>query len=205
MLDLFELGASAGLNLYFDHYGLEVDENKYGALDPAFTLRPKWTGPFPTPHPPLVATRRGVDLNPLDPSNPKDQLRLMAYIWADQTDRLDRTRKALTLAQPVVDKSDAADWLEARLSEPPVPGRCRMIYHTVAWQYFPPEVKRRCTDAIEAAGRMATDQTPLAWFGMEADGKSPGAGLTLRLWPGDRRFDLGRTDFHARWVDWRAD
>jgi hypothetical protein len=38
---------------------------------------------------------------------------------------------------------------------------------------------------------------------MEADDDGPGVGLTLRLWPGDRRLSLGRADFHGRWVDWR--
>ena len=36
----------------------------------------------------------------------------------------------------------------------------------------------------------------------EADGETPGAGLTLRLWPGDLRLVLGRACFHGRWVDW---
>jgi hypothetical protein len=39
---------------------------------------------------------------------------------------------------------------------------------------------------------------------MEDDGKTPGAGLTLRLWPGDVTLDLGRADFHGRWLDWRS-
>jgi hypothetical protein len=35
---------------------------------------------------------------------------------------------------------------------------------------------------------------------MENDGTSPGAVMTLRLWPGDVTLDLGRIDFHGRWV-----
>jgi hypothetical protein len=37
---------------------------------------------------------------------------------------------------------------------------------------------------------------------MANDGRPPGAALTLRLWPGDQRFALGRFDFHGRWLDW---
>ena len=102
----------------------------------------------------------------------------------------------------MVDQADAADWLATRLANPS-PGCCHMIYHTIAWQYFPPKVKSACTTSIESAGVHATAQTPLAWFSMEADESSPGAAMTLRLWPGDVRFDLGRVDFHGRWVDWR--
>lgn len=57
---------------------------------------------------------------------------------------------------------------------------------------------------IETAGTTATADTPLAWFGMENDGGTHGAALTLRLWPGDLRFELGRADFHGRWVEWRG-
>ena len=39
---------------------------------------------------------------------------------------------------------------------------------------------------------------------MEADGLSPGAALTLTLWPGGETIPLGRADFHGRWVDWTA-
>jgi hypothetical protein len=41
---------------------------------------------------------------------------------------------------------------------------------------------------------------------MESDGDvrgQKGAALTLRLWPCDLRIDLGRADFHGRWIDWR--
>ena len=59
---------------------------------------------------------------------------------------------------------------------------------------------------IEQAGEKATDEAPLAWLSMENDGSdNVGAALNLRLWPGDHRIDLGRADFHGRWVDWRGD
>ena len=55
---------------------------------------------------------------------------------------------------------------------------------------------------IEAAGSAATDETPLGWLGMEADGRTDGAALRLSLWPGDIHLELGRADFHGQWVDW---
>ena len=85
-----------------------------------------------------------------------------------------------------------------------MPGQIHLIYHTIAWQYFPAETQATARAAIEAAGARATPDAPLAWFAMEADTESPGAALTLRLWPGDCTFQLGRVDFHGRWVDWRA-
>ncbi|MFD2853815.1 DUF2332 family protein [Seohaeicola zhoushanensis] len=59
-----------------------------------------------------------------------------------------------------------------------------LIYHTIAWQYFPAEKQAEGTALIEAAGAGATASRPLAWLGLEADGGTEGAAITLRLWPG---------------------
>lgn len=83
-------------------------------------------------------------------------------------------------------------------------GHSCVVFHTIALQYFPPATKSEITNLMEAAGQAATKSTPLAWLGMEADGSTPGAALTLRLWPGDHHLDLGRADFHGRWIDFRA-
>ncbi|WP_172293031.1 DUF2332 domain-containing protein [Pseudoruegeria sp. HB172150] len=198
---LSELGASAGLNLFWDRYALEIPGATYGPESPVLTLKPDWQGSLPPKAEPKVTARRGTDLTPLDPTNPSHQLRLTAYIWPDQPDRLARTRAALEIAEPVVDAADAADWLETRLAEPH-PGQLHLLYHTIAWQYFPEPVKDRARALIEAAGERATAHAPLAWLAMEADDDSPGAGLSLRLWPGDRRIALGRVDFHGRWLRW---
>ncbi len=203
-LRLSEPGASAGLNLMWDRFALDVRGKRYGPQTPALVLAPDWRGEVPPRAAPEVAERRGADLTPLDPRDAGDRLRLLAYLWPDQPDRLARTRAALAVAGAPVDRSDAADWLAHRLAAP-VPGQLHLIFHTVAWQYFPAVVQARARALIEAAGARATAAAPLAWLGMEADGASPGAGLTLRLWPGNRRLAPGRADYHGRWVDWRPE
>jgi PTH1 family peptidyl-tRNA hydrolase len=119
---------------------------------------------------------------------------------------MDATLRAMALAHAagvVVDAADAGDWLAARLSDPR-PDTLHLITHTIAWQYFAPAIAAACRAALEEAGARATSRTPLAVLGMEADGRKPGAGLTLRLWPGDVTVELGRTDFHGRWTIWDA-
>ena len=114
-LRLLELGASAGLNLNFDRYHLGTGET-------GVVLTPEWRGAMPQGSV-TVASRRGVDLNPLDLD--RDGLRLMAYCWADQHDRMARLRAALDLARrdpPQVDRGDAGAWLADRLAKP-VPDR----------------------------------------------------------------------------------
>ncbi len=203
-LVLSELGASAGLNLMWDHYALQVEGQTFSPKDAALTLTPDWSGPLPPTAQPRVIARRGVDLNPLDPH--ADRLGLMAYLWADQPDRLARTAAALDLAgrvQPQVDQADAADWLEKRL-QTRHPGALHLSFHTIAWQYFPATTQARALAAMASAGALATPDAPIARLGMEGDDTTPGAGLTLTLWPGGTTQSLGRADFHGRWVDWQA-
>lgn len=202
-LRLSELGASAGLNLMFDRFALDLPDLSLGDPRSALRLTPDWQGRLPPVAPIIVTDRRGVDLNPLDPANPDHALRLLAYLWPDQPDRIARTSAAIAMASAPVDRDDAAPWLAARLADP-LPGAIHLVYHTVAWQYFPAATQAAATAALHAAGARSTPDAPLAWFGMEADDAAAGAALTLRLWPGDVTIPLGRADFHGRWVDWQA-
>lgn len=198
-----ELGASGGLNLMFDQFALETGAGRLGPAAAALTLAPEWEGPFPAAAPLEIAERRGVDLNPIDPHSPAGALRLSAYLWADQPHRLALTRAAIAAQAAPVDRADAIDWLADRLAAPAA-GQLHLIYHTVAWQYFPQAAQDRGRALIEAAGARASTDRPLAWLGMENDGGA-GAALTLRLWPGDLTIALGRADFHGRWLRWAAD
>ncbi|NDV01425.1 DUF2332 domain-containing protein [Pseudoroseicyclus tamaricis] len=202
-LTLSELGASAGLNLHFGEFALETPAGRIGAPDPALVLTPEWRGEAPIVSPIEVAGGAGADLSPIDPV--EDRLRLLSYLWPDQPERLELTEAALTLPPARVDKADAADWIEARLAEPR-PGHWHLIYHTIAWQYFPAPVQERAEAAIRGAGARATAEAPLAWLAMEQDGGRPGAGLRLRLWDGGAEEDhlLARVDFHGRWIDWQG-
>ncbi|MGX9351009.1 DUF2332 domain-containing protein [Shimia sp. W99] len=198
---LTELGASAGLNLMFDQFHMTLDGADYGPQSPV-QLAPDWRGPLPPKTLPHITERRGVDLNPLNAQDPADQLRLLAYLWPDQSERLARTRAAIALQDAPLEQGDAIDWLERNLT--PVPGTLHLIYHTVAWQYFPTHAQERGEEIIVGAGHAALPDTPLAWLSLEADDKTPGAAIRLRLWPGNHDIDLGRADFHGRWVDWQA-
>ncbi len=197
-LDLCELGASAGLNLHRDRYAMTLAGTRFGPADPTLTLSPVWSGPLPPAVEPVIASRRGVDLNP--PSPAMDALRLRAYLRADQPRRMARTDAALALPPAPVDRGDAADRLDAL--PPQAPGTTRLICHTIAWQYFPPDTQARATARIGALGAAASAEATLAHLGRGADG-GRGAALTLHLWPGRLSLDAGRADFHGRRVEWR--
>jgi hypothetical protein len=201
---LSELGASAGLNLNWDRYCLRIKGETFGDANSPAQLSPEWTGPLPPQTPPVIVERRAVDLNPLDAI--ADALPIRSYIWADQPHRMALTQDALDLARLTgvrVERGDAVDWLETRLAVP-MPGRLHLVYHTVAWQYFPPAIQAKGEALLQATGARATPHAPLAYLAMEADAQTRGAGLVLRLWPGNLHIALGRVDFHGRWVDWQA-
>lgn len=199
-----ELGAAAGLNLMWDKFRLDLAWGVLGPRNSPVRLDPEWRGPFPPEGEVRVIDRRGVDIAPLNPHDPDDALRLTSYLWPDQPWRIERAREAIRICDAQVDKGDACDWLTERL-KPTYPGVIHMVTHTVAWQYFPAETRRRCLATLEEAGARATPEAPLARLSMEGDErKGEGAPIELTIWPGGRRIKLGRVDFHGRWIDWNA-
>ena len=163
-------------------------------------LAPKWQGALPLPVPHRLHDAQGCDLEPLDLRQPQDLLRLRAYIWADQPERRTRAVAAISLKPPLPHRSSAIEFLRQRLAAPWI--GCHLIYSTVAWQYLSQDEKSQITDLIATRGAEA--KSPLAWLQIEADGKSPGAAMQLDLWPEQKRIELGRMDFHGRWITWTA-
>ncbi len=200
---LSELGASAGLNLSLDRFALSMGRGLHVHPTSEVRLSPDWSGPMPTPHPIHVIDRAGVDLTPLDPTAPSDALRLLAYIWPDQPERMDRTRAAIALSGGPPDQGDAAPWLTARLSHRH-PGALHVVYSTIAAQYFPLATRDTINRDLHDAGRAAGSDAPLLHLAMETDDETPGAGLMAHLWAGGapRRKMLARVDFHGRWIHW---
>ncbi|MEL6785054.1 MAG: DUF2332 family protein [Pseudomonadota bacterium] len=204
-LALWEIGASAGLNLQLDRFSFRHANKASGDQDSAVKLAPRWSGDAPDGAP-LIVEKAGCDLNPLNPANSDHRLRLLSYVWAGQNDRVARTAAAIDLAQqnPVhLEQMDAVSWLRKKLLNRPT-NACTVIYTTIAWQYLPDEDQKAAKALIAASGEAADTHNPLAIVHMEGDGQSPGASLTLRLWPQSVDCELARVDFHGRWVDWRG-
>ncbi len=199
-VDLLELGASAGLNLRADRFWLRLPGGGLGDPASPVVVSPEWHGPEPPNVLPRIVGRRGVDLTPILPETPDGRLRLLAYLWPDQPDRLQRTEAAIRIASEVpaeVRAGDAGVWLDDALAQP-VEGHARVLFHTVAWQYFPKATVRRAERALAKA------RTPVFRIGMEADGQGDGAAITLTRYPDGAARALGRIDFHGRWVRWRG-
>ncbi|HPU15603.1 MAG TPA: DUF2332 domain-containing protein, partial [Polymorphobacter sp.] len=203
-LALFELGASAGLNLRLDDYGYVLGGQRFGRADAPLTLAPRWDGPPPLAAPLKVAARRGVDLNPLDLGDPATSERLLAFVWPEQAERVQRLEAAIAafIADPVaLDRGDAADWVESVVA--PRDGVATVVFHSIAHQYFPATTQARIAAHMARMGAAATAAAPLAWLRFELDDASAGAPPTLRLtlWPGGE-YLLARTHPHGAVVHW---
>lgn len=210
-LQIHEVGASAGLNLRFDQYRYDFGElGHWGAKTSPLEIAAEWRGDAPSLDKTIeVVSRRGCDRNPLDPALANDAGRLLSYVWPDQAERVARLSAAIDLAKEnatdnpaMIDKVDAADWVEGIFDGEPVEGRVQVLWHTVVWQYLPEVTKNRITTAIRKAGNLATDDAPIAHFAFENDLAGHGGCMKLTLWPGGETKVLGRADFHGRWVEW---
>jgi hypothetical protein len=206
-LRCFEIAASAGLNTNWDRFGYRLGEASFG--DPAATvfLDADWTGPAPPVDAKVeVVERAACDRRPVDLADPAERRRLLSYIWPDQFERLDRIRAAIDLAVAVgtrVETADAVDWT-ARTAAPR-PGAATVVYHSVFWQYMPPESQAALRATIEALGAQATTQAPFAWLCMEPPpGETANMEVRLTLWPGGQERILANVHPHGARVAWRG-
>lgn len=203
-LHLFELGASAGLNLIADRYSYELGGMQAGCAGSALTLAPQWQGPMPPDAHVEVVARQGCDRAPLDVRKPDHRERLMSYVWPDQAERLSRAQTAIGLAQKeavTLDQADAASWVEEQISLQPTVGVTRVLFHSIAWQYFSANHQARITRRMEQAGSAASADAPLAWLSFE---QKPGDApqLSLRVWPAGQAQVLATADAHVRKIIW---
>lgn len=202
-LALFELGASAGLNLLFDRYCYRLGDGLVWG-DPAspVQLECAWSGQLPALDTKLeVASRGGVDLQPIDARKQADRERLLAYIWPEQLARITRIEAALDMMASTdlrVESGDAVAWLERQLAEQPVPGVCRVIYHSVFIQYLPAPARAGLREEIRARGAEATSASPIAWLAMESAPDHQSCHLKLTIWPGGEPRLLATVDWHGK-------
>jgi hypothetical protein len=202
-LRVLELGASAGLNLRWDHFNYEARGERWGPADSPVRLCD-----FDTPPTPpfgveaTVAERRGCDKNPLDPTSEKDRLTLLSFVWCDQAWRVRRLRAAFEVAAQVpasVDRANAPEWLEQRLGEEST-GVATVVFHSIFMQYLAEADKERTLEVLHEAGASVTAKAPLAWLRMEPAGDH--ADLHLTVWPGGEERLLAHSGFHGANVRW---
>jgi hypothetical protein len=209
--NMYELGASAGLNLNWDRFAYQYPPWGRAGMDgPAIPTRVDGLAPMWRDI--AVASRAACDQNPLNASDANDRLRLRAYIWADQTARMDRLNSALDLARETgvkPDKADAAQWVKQKLSGE-LPLGTSVVYHSVFYQYPPREVREAIRDNIAEAGARTTEDRRLAWVRFEPSSVIGGDRDVIRYvlnivsWNAGKRSEqtLAEVDPHGRFMVW---
>jgi hypothetical protein len=204
--ELNELGASAGVNTMMDRYWYDLGGVTAGPADSPMRIVPEWRGAPPPDSRVDIVAISGCDQAPIDLSDPDAALRVAAYVWPENQERMVRIRAAIALAAeraPDVVRADAADWVERRLAADHPDGVARVFHHSIVWQYIPAERRQRIAAAIEAAGARATADRPIAWMMLETNRETFRHELRVRHWPGDGEWHLlGQAQAHGAWVEW---
>lgn len=158
---LFELGASAGLNLHPE----------------------QWTDAHDAARLPEIVERGGCDLDPLDPRDPDDVALLRSYVWIDNPRRREALDRALAWAADMpaaVVRRSAADYAASLTLQP---GTDTVIWHSALLMYLDGDERRRLAEAIEALGARATAKARLwhiSWEWRSADDADHA--LRMRSW-----------------------
>jgi hypothetical protein len=207
-LALIEIGASAGLNLRWDHYAYDYGDRTAGSPSSALTLACELVGPHVPPlDPPPVAWRAGVDLSPVDASDPADARWLRACLWPDQMARQARLAAALEVARehPVdIRRGDLPTVLPELIAEAPADALV-CVFHTAVLIYLENDQIAALRAVLGAVER------EVAWIGGEApgvlvadDGREPRGRLhfTLAAGPPGALVQRARMGHHGGWLEW---
>jgi hypothetical protein len=205
-LALIEVGASAGLNLRWDRYAYDYGGRAAGVPSSPLTIACELRGSgVPPLDPPPVRSRAGIDLSPVDVSDPADARWLRACLWPDQPARHERLAAALAVARehPVeIRRGDALALLPELIAEAPEDALV-CVFHTAVLAYFTREQIDALGALLEAVDR------DLAWVAGEAPGLLSGE----RMDGGPAQFALsagrpgalverGRMGHHGGWLEW---
>ena len=205
---LLEIGSSAGLNLRCDAFAYELSDGAVLADpdSPVRLIRP-WEGALPPGREVQVVERKGCDPSPIDSTTTDGRLTLTSYVWADQSERLERLRGALQVADRLpatVEKAGALEFLTRELAELP-DGVTTVVWHSVVWQYVDPAGRRAVDALLQRAGRRATRDTPLARVSLEPERVGEGSFIFrvhLQRWPTGERLHVADALGHGPPVRW---
>lgn len=204
-LALLEIGASAGLNLLWNRYGYNYGAaGNYGdhasPVQLACALRGEKRPPLPAVFP-KVASRVGVDLNPVDVRDDEAVLWLEALIWPEHLERASLLRRAIELARQNPHRLVAGDAL-VRLPEvaATVPTDSAFtIFHSFTINQFPKELREKLWEQFkELSKERELFVVSIEWIATE----QPQLRLD-RYIQGEKQTQLlAHCDPHGQWLEW---
>jgi len=161
-LALIELGPSAGLCLLPDRFAYRYDDGdvlgaeNLAAGAPLLECSTTGDPPLPT-RLPEVASRTGVDLNPLDGADPETARWLKCLVWPGQTERLARLSAGLDVLAALPEdnpggpvkliRGDLLENVESLVGAVP-DEHTAVVYHSAVTSYLPPELRRAFVELV---------------------------------------------------------
>ncbi|MGC0143995.1 DUF2332 domain-containing protein [Pseudactinotalea sp. Z1732] len=152
-LALIEVGAAAGLCLLPDHYSYAYDDDT--SLDPdagpsSVVIEARLGAGVPAPAMPQVAWRAGIDLNPIDATDPDARAWLETLIWPGQPVRRRRLRAALDIAareRPRLVAGDLGEALPSLAAQAPSEATL-VVFHSAVLAYLDTDARAQFVDTV---------------------------------------------------------
>jgi len=199
-----EIGASAGLNLLWDHYYYDYSVETHGDPSSPVHIKSTFRGESPLAgrsHKYQVASRTGIDLNPINLSNAKDLLWLRSLVWPERIEEekvlLSAVDYALNSNLYEVRKGNAISLLPKLLNDIPSQSNvCLFDTHVM--------------NQISMGGRAELDQIILAGskqrdiYRISVGGLSIPAEIRLTVAKSGKTYQIlmGYSDAHGLWSEW---
>lgn len=210
-LALIEVGPSAGLNLIWDRYRVRYvrgnEEYFAGPAEAELTIDCELRGDKipPLGPSPKVASRVGLELNPVDLKEPFWRDWLKALVWPDNLARFARLETAIDifLRESVqIRAGDALSLLPEALAQ--IPENLPVcVYHSYVIYQFSDEMRRALDDTMIAAGL----RRPVWRMSVEGSRERVGeAPLLLRRYADGvkEKRELALCHHHGGWLEWRG-
>ncbi len=201
---LVEIGTSAGLNLRADQFWISGAGVAFGPPSSPVRMPGAWRGSPPPVSQPLVISRTGGDLAPVDPVSERGRLLLLAYVWADQACRLERLRGAFEVAEhvPAELRQESAAETIAKIGVEP--GTWTVLWHSIFQQYLDASQLRELADGVARLGATASESARFGHVTLELVKPGPDTPVEVTTWPGPTRRVIGAALPHGIPVTWTA-
>jgi hypothetical protein len=206
-LHLVEIGPSAGLNQRWDSYAVRYHRGQevlsVGPDSASLILDVELRGEVLPPRGPTpkVASRVGLELNPVDLSDPDQRDWLRALVWPDQVARFGQLERALEIARgakPNIRVGDALALLPDVLAELPKDEPV-CVYHTFVTYQFSDEMRQALDDMLIAVSL----RRPVWRIGIEGTLSGEAPMLLYSYKDGSReKRTLAYCSGHGTWLEW---
>jgi hypothetical protein len=201
-----EIGPSAGIQLRFDRWAVHTAGRRFGPAGAPLTLRPQWRADKAPPdldRIPPIRDRLGVDLHPVDATDPEQRRWLQALVWPEHRERFAELAAALDAVAadpPTIVRGDAIDLLPRLDAERLADDVPLVVFHALVRIHVPADRRAEFDAAIAALGerrRVLHVSLEIPPRDSAHDRSTPL--LALRDSDGPDR-ELALVEGHGRWV-----